>query len=279
MKEPKVGDDLLQIPADLESPPTSTGEPEPGRRVAQTLPAWKGSPVHHALYLPRDWQPDRRFPVIVEYAGNGGYRSDLGDVCTGRVEDSALGYGLSGGRGMIWACAPFVEDGCAGNATRWWGDRDLTVRYCVALVREICERWSGDAAAVFVAGFSRGALATSYIGLHDEEVASLWRGFIAHSHFDGAYEGWGYPECDRPSARRRLARLAGRPLFVSHEDSAGPGLPETRAWISDALSGDRATLGAVTFCPLPFRNHTDTWVLRDIPGRRALRAWLDRVLG
>ena len=264
--------------ADLTPPPTVAGDPAPGRRVAQTLAAWRGSPVRHTLFLPEDWRPDRRFPVIVEYAGNGGYRGELGDACTGRVEDSALGYGISAGRGLIWVCAPFVEAGARGNASAWWGDRELTVRYCVSLVREVCERWGGDPSAVFIAGFSRGALATSYIGLHDEEVASLWRGFIAHSHFDGAYEGWGYPECDRPSARRRLARLAGRPLFVSHEESPRQGLPETRAWIEEALAGDPASLDAVTFCPLPFPNHTDTWVLRDIPERRRLRAWFARVV-
>ncbi len=39
---------------------------------------------------------------------------------------------------------------------------------------------------------SRGAIATSYIGLADSEIASFWKGMIAHDHFDGE-RTWGYP--------------------------------------------------------------------------------------
>jgi hypothetical protein len=36
--------------------------------------------------------------------------------------------------------------------------------------------------------------------------------------------------------------------------------------------------GNFTFVPVPFRNHSDAWVLRDVPERRRLRAWLDAAL-
>jgi hypothetical protein len=270
--------ELSSIPADLVVPRAAAGVPAPGRRVPQTLPAWDGTEVHHALFLPEDWRPDRRFPVILEYAGNGGYRSEWGDLCTGRVEDCSLGYGISGGRGFLWVCAPFVDEEGRTNAIRWWGDLEATVRYCVELVRQVCERWGGDPSAVFLAGFSRGAIAASYVGLHDESIARLWRGFVAHSHYDGAGEGWGYPGCDRASARKRLARVAGRPQWVSHEQAPRLGLATTREWLEEALAEDPASLRAVTLCELPFRNHTDAWVLRDLPERRALREWVARVL-
>jgi hypothetical protein len=36
--------------------------------------------------------------------------------------------------------------------------------------------------------------------------------------------------------------------------------------------------GDFTFRTIPFRNHSDQWVLRDLPERKALRDWLARVL-
>jgi len=44
--------------------------------------------------------------VIVEYAGNGNYANKYGDVSSGEVEGSKLGYGISGGTGFIWICMP-----------------------------------------------------------------------------------------------------------------------------------------------------------------------------
>ncbi|MHC4200692.1 MAG: hypothetical protein ACYSU0_11930, partial [Planctomycetota bacterium] len=131
-----------------------------------------------------------------------------------------------------------------------------------------CRDYGGDPAAVLIAGFSRGAIACNFIGLHDDEIAGLWRGFIAHSHYDGVRK-WRYPGSDRRSAAERLKRLRGRPQFVSHEGS----VEATRKY----LEGTR-TDGAFTFLALPYRNHTDSWVLRDIPERKALREWVGRVL-
>ena len=36
--------------------------------------------------------------------------------------------------------------------------------------------------------------------------------------------------------------------------------------------------GNFTFQAMSFGNHTDTWVLRDIPERRAVREWFSHVL-
>ena len=117
---------------------------------------------------------------------------------------------------------------------------------------------------MFLAGFSRGAIACNYIGLRNDAIASLWRGFICHSHYDGV-RMWGYPESDRASAAARLARLKGRPQFISQEGS----FAATKAYLAEACPG-----GRFTFVALPYRNHADAWTLRDIPARAALRAWL-----
>ena len=259
--------DIGSVAPDLTVPAATSEAPAAGRRVRMTLPSYAGTEVHHTLYLPTDWRADKRFPVIVEYAGNGAYSNRYGDVSDGTVEGSRLGYGASGGRGFIWVCAPYVSPDRARNQATWWGDVEASVGYCTGVVAEVCAAYGGDPSAVFIAGFSRGAIACNYIGLHNDAVASLWRGFICHNHNDGVRE-WGYAASDRASAATRLARLKGRPQFISHEGSP----QETQAYLKAACPD-----GCFTFVPLAFRNHTDAWTLRDIPERAALRAWLARV--
>jgi hypothetical protein len=268
---PRSGDglpDIRSVPQDLVTPRMAQAPPAPGKRVKQTAARYLGTEVYHALYLPVDWQEGKRYPVIVEYAGNGPYRNAHGDVCSGRVEDCNLGYGISGGSGFIWVCLPYVSPDHTHNQLRWWGDVEATVDYCQAVVSTICREYGGDPSALLLAGFSRGAIACNYIGLHDDEIARLWLGFIAHSHYDGV-RAWGYCEDDRRSAKRRLERLQGRPQFISHEGS----VEETRRLLQESGAN-----GAFTFQPLPYRNHTDAWVLCDIPERQALREWVRDVL-
>jgi hypothetical protein len=263
--------DLRAVPPDLIVPPVESRAPAPGRRVRMTTGGWENTAVHHALYLPSDWKPGASFPVIVEYAGNGGYSSPFGDVSNGTVEGSSLGYGLTAGRGAIWVCMPFVE--CAGerkcNAVTWWGNVDETVRYCIATVHDVCRRFGGDPKRVILAGFSRGAIACNYIGLHDETIAALWRAFFCHSHYDGLNESWPYPGADRASALVRLRRLRGRPQWISHEESV--------AATEGYLQGT-SVKGDFTLQAIPIRNHSDQWMLRDVPARAAARLWLQRVL-
>src|SRR5439155_3747591 len=101
----------------------------------------------------------------------------FGDVSLGTVEGSNLGYGLSGGSNFLWLCLPYVKvaGGRKENAITWWGDMEETVRYCKQSVRWVCEQFGGDTNRVVLAGFSRGAIAGNFIGLHDDEIAELWR--------------------------------------------------------------------------------------------------------
>jgi hypothetical protein len=261
--------DLSGIPRDLSVPPLSDTPPSPGKRVVQSLLDYRGTQVHHTLYLPIDWTPDQKHPVIVEYAGNGGYRNAYGDVSTGKVEDCVLGYGIGGGKDFIWVVLPFVSEDGTENQLLWWGSVERTVQYCKEAVGHICEHWGGDPERLVLCGFSRGAIAGNFIGLHDDEIASLWRGFLCHSHYDGVKE-WKYEGSDRESARVRLARLRGRPVFISHEGSTSL----TRDYLKEA-----APAGNFTFVDLPFRNHSAEWVLRDIPERKILREWVRTTLG
>jgi hypothetical protein len=258
--------DLRSIPPDLVTPAMTDAAPAAGRRVREAVNGYDARAVYHALYLPTDWRPGKKFPVIFEYAGNGGYSNRFGDVSTGRPEGSNLGYGASGGTNFIWVCLPCVAvtNGQKQLALKWWGDAEETVRYAKLAVRHAAERYGGDTNALFLAGFSRGAIACNFLGLHDDEIAPLWRGFICHSHYDGV-RAWPYAGSDRASAPARLGRLGGRPQWISHEGS----VDGTRAYLKAAgVNGD------FTFVPLPWRNHTDEWVLRPLPERERLRAWL-----
>lgn len=88
---------------DLKTPSMESGSPAPGRRVKMVAPAYRGTDVYHTLYLPTDWKKGQKYPVIIEYAGNK-YKTSKGTV-----EGSNLGYGISGGKGAIWVCMPFVD--------------------------------------------------------------------------------------------------------------------------------------------------------------------------
>lgn len=254
--------DLAEMVPDLEVPAIVAGEPGPGKRVVQVDAKFQHTQVHHLLYLPRDWRAGEKYPVFVEYAGNA-WKSSLGTV-----EGSSLGYGLSGGVGAIWVCLPFVDVVMGENAKSWWGDVEATVEYCLRTITRICERYGGDPTHLFIGGFSRGAIASNYIGLHNDEIASLWHGFICHSHYDGVRE-WDYDGSGRRSASERLERLDARPQFISHEVSVS----ETKDYLKEAYPQ-----GNFTFLDLPFPEHTDKWVLFDIPERRMLRDWFDKAL-
>lgn len=269
--------DLSSFRQDLTPPAMTNDAPAAGKRVRLTLPRYRGTDVHLSLYLPTDWEPGRRYPVIIEYAGNGGYRSKHGDVSTGRVEDSSLGFGLAGPQGAIWACLPYVDVTHQKNEIRWWGDLPATVAFCKEVVALLCRDFGGDPRALVICGFSRGAIACNVIGLHDDEIAALWRAFIPVSHYDGA-RTWPYAGSDPASARQRLRRLQGRPVLVMHEiHDVAPGT-YTIVDTMNYLAGSGLPLANFRFQAIGIRNHTDRWTLFDLPERKIARDWLAAVL-
>jgi len=270
MRTTKQLPDLSTVRKDLRVPAAKRAKPAAGVRSLQTTQGWKGTRVHHTLYLPRNWKPGKKYPVLVDYPGNGNYRNEFGDVSDGTVEGCCLGYGISGARDFIWICMPFVEKagGRKQNAVKWWGSLAETKRYCIATVRDVCERFGGDEEAVVLCGFSRGSIACNYIGLRDDRIAKLWRAFICHSHYDGV-RSWAHRDWGRAAAHKRLKRLGGRPQFISHEGS----IDAIKRW----LRRTRLT-GRWTVERLPFRNHSAEWTLRDVPLRRKVRKWLAAVL-
>ena len=256
-------------------PEMTIGMPQPGNRVKIITPEYVGTDVHHSLYLPIDWQPNKKYPVMVEYTGN----YDPFSGSTGKVQDAHLGYGLCGLKGWIWVILPFIEKDHKQNAVKWWGAKEATIEYCKVNVPRICEDFNGDIKNVFICGFSRGAIAVNYIGLADDEISALWRGFIAHDHYDGVKEDWPYPGADRSSALKRLKRLQGRSqLICANKNSFAR---QTRKYLTHYQH-----LGKFSFIDIPISKlfkipndyfispHTDLWMCKDSKYRKLIRQWL-----
>ncbi len=287
--------DILTMPPALENPMLSTGDPAPGKQVLQFLPRYAGTEVAHALYLPTDWSLGKRFPVLIEYRGN-----------KHRVKDrGGLGYGISGGKGFIWAVLPFVSLDHKQDMDWWWGDVGATVAYAKEAVPAVCRQWGGDPAQVILVGHSRGAIACNYIGLHDDQIAKLWRAMIPISHYDDGHVGWGMTSEEQAGCTKRLCRLGSIPQYLCGEYH----LPEnhTDAKILERVRADRLTTfeaakqklrlvpmidqegtrkfvttnypqGHYTFAALPYVNHTPDYLLRDIPERQQVWDWVQKVL-
>lgn len=273
-----------QVEPDVLLPPLSSLPPAAGRRVLVQLPESGSAACYHTLSLPTDWQPDRRYPVLAEWAGNGPYRGANGDTNSGRVEDATLAQGLAGTDGMIVLGLPFLDGAGQHNVTQWWGtppiyDHALSVDYAKRVLRDVCERFGGDPERVVLVGFSRGSIACNALGLADDEIASLWKSSICFSHYDGM-RIWPFPQSTADAARDRLGRLHGRSQLILAEsmaekpaDAPHPTLVATRRYLDEADAD-----GAFTFVETGFVNHDDDWALRPSPARQETRQWLSDML-
>jgi predicted esterase len=241
-------------------PPMTEGEPMPGKFVKQQSEEFRGTGVHHGLYLPTNWQPGRTYPVIVEYAPN------RWEELTGKVEDCRLGFHLSGGRDFIWGVFPYVDPTKKENVVWWWGSEDATIEYCLTNLRRICTQFGGDPNAVLFTGFSRGAIAAGYLALRHDSIADVWLGFLPHSHIDG---GRFTPD----GARERLGRTRGRPTFVTYgSDDDGKNESPKGARILRELGFP------VVERELAGLKHTDRFLEADSLVRREMRNWIAAVL-
>ena len=270
--------------ATLTVPALSSGAPSAGKRVAITPPEYDGTSVFHTIYLPEDWKPDGEpLPIIFEYTGN--YFPGSGS--TGRCEDAALGYCLSGGK-YIWVSLPYVSEDHRENEITWWGDVDATVEYAKQNVPRILREFNADDDLVFLCGFSRGAIGVNFIGLHDDEIAGLWDAFISHDHFDGVRQwrntSWGTPlERYRSAARLRLNRVQSRPYLVSQNGTRYGTETYLRSVLSDINHFSFNVIDAQKiFGEFPNAiaktGHTDRWALLPSPDRTRAWMWMNQTV-
>ena len=282
-----VAEDLIDVSSsvELDVPELTIGSPEAGKRVRITPPEYAGTEVFHTLYLPPHWRRDgERLPIIFEYTGN--YFPQSGS--TGEPENASLGYGLSAGR-YIWVALPYINESGDDNQITWWGDEEATVDYAKRHVPVIIQEFHADPNAVFLCGFSRGAIGVNYLGLHDDEVAKLWTAFITHDHFDGVRSwgktAWGSPlEVYRQSAAERLRRVGGRPYLVSQQGAVGAARDFIRSALEDThnFSFQAIDVGEI-FGTFPNSvaksSHTDRWLIRPSRFREQTWRWMNEAAG
>lgn len=260
-------------------PELTLGQPKAGKRVKVVTEEFVGTKVYHTLYLPKHWHEGIHcIPIVFEYTGNKWAPGNS----TGRVEDAKLGFGYSQGR-FIWVSLPYVEKNKFENALVWWGDIEATAQYALINVPDIIQSYGADPNAVFLVGFSRGAIGVNFIGLRSDNISKLWSAFVIHDHFDGLREWenttWGTPYQDyRKTARNRLQRVDGRPYMITSKS-----LDSTRKFIEDSLNDSNNFYYAETNMrkvdnPLAISEHNDTWMLVDNPFRKRVWRWINNVV-
>lgn len=253
----------------LEVPPVIAGPPVAGRRARFSVMLGEanatsgsqaaGRAAEAILYLPEDWRPDSRHPVIVEFPGNIFFVP--GCYSTGRPEQCVIGYGMTSGRAAIWISLPFVD--ASGNvAENGWGDPDATADLCLRAVEQVCTQLGGDRERLVLTGFSRGAIACGFIGLRNDGIAGLWRGLHCCQHYDG--DGWNGATLD--GAVERARRFRGAAVF--HTDNAPERIRPLEEPLGVPVTIVKSSLGA----------HATAMFLDDRESTRRLRAWYDELM-
>jgi hypothetical protein len=265
--------DIATVEPDMIVPSCLEEEPNAGKRVFCRLPNSQSPNVYHCLYLPIDWKPGIKYPILVEWGGNR-YRSVTNDESTGKPEDTCLGYGLSAGKACIWLSVPFLSSQGNQIASTWWGeppeyDSKATLTYCKQALEDTCQRFGGDQERAILCGFSRGAIACNHLGLDNDKFASLWRAMFIYSHYDGIRK-WSFPNSIGQPAIDRLQRLGIREQFVCDENLNQ--LQQIEAHIKQYLPNAN-----ITYQHTGFRNHSDRWILRPSEARIKARQWLQEI--
>ena len=117
----------------LEVPNVEFSKPKAGKRVAYNLN--EDSNLYSVLYLPKNYKPYKKYPVIVEFPGNIYYTNTV--YSTGKPEHCVIGYGITKGKDAIWVSMPFVDYKKDEIAVSGWGNPDDTADYTVKVVTKI----------------------------------------------------------------------------------------------------------------------------------------------
>jgi hypothetical protein len=244
----------------LEIPDMTDGSPAPGRRVRYRLAADAKNEIYCALYLPPDWKPGKRYPVIAEFPGNIFYSAK---ACwsTGRPEQCQMGYGMSSGTGAIWVSLPFVDRKNEEIAESGFGSNkgEDTTAHTLAVIKDICRNWGGDRENLFLCGFSRGSIACGYIGLRNDKISKLWKGIVGCQHYDGS----NWRESNMEDAVQRAPRFSGKAIFQvdNSQEKYQPVVDATDPSVK--WTWTRSALGY----------HATAMFLDDRPAMKQLRPW------
>jgi hypothetical protein len=248
-------------PGRMDVPGVEDSAPAPGKRVRYRLAGDVKSAIYSVLNLPEDWQPGMKYPVIVEYPGNVFYAPAC--YSTGLPDQCVIGYGMTKGKGAICLGMPFVDRATGKVVENGWGNADDTADHVMGMVAEVCAKFGGDRENVVLTGFSRGAIACGFIGLRNDRIATLWKGFHACQHYDGA--NWN--GSTMPGAIERATRFQGKAVFQTDnpQDKFQPVMDAMKTKVTWAQSG------------LGF--HSTAMFLDDRPSTQQLREWFWQLVG
>jgi hypothetical protein len=242
-------------PGRIDVPAVEDAVPAPGKRVRYRLNGDEKSAIYSIVQLPQDWQSGRRYPVIVELPGN----IYIAPACysTGLPDQCVIGHGITKGKGAICLGLPFVDRKADAIVENGWGNPDDTAEYVMRMVETVCQQFGGDRKNVVLTGFSRGAIACGYIGLRNDRIAGLWKGFHACQHYDGG--GWN--GATLPGALERAVRFQGKSVFQTDNPQ------EKYQPVMDAMKTH------ATWAQSGLNFHSTAMFLDDRPSTQQLRKW------
>lgn len=174
-------------------------------------------PTEYYLYLPRDYTPDREWPLFVGIHGFGGDGTDCLEMWQAYADDE----------GFILVC-PSLADESGG----WYQDQgERTVKEVIQRVREECHTQE----RVFLAGFSAGATFVQGFAFANPDAATAVAVLSAGSYYEPNPYARHIPFLVVIGDQDNAASLKGANLFVealkndafSVEWHILPGVPHT----------------------------------------------------
>ncbi len=238
--------DAAKMAARYRVPPILDEAPAEGKRTWRALEKYSGTSLKHVISLPENFDPAKKYPIIVEYTGNVYYNAYVFCHSTGYASQANMAAGLSRGEDYICLVLPFVSPDGLREQFDAWGDPEATVQYCLDALADAYQNYSGDKSAVFFTGFSRGRFSMNYIGLRGEEISKVWLGFVGYNPFKPAAEQDDWNEARTGWDERADASRGKIPYFVSdpawtnvHVDTQyledSQSTLATKAWMADVL--------------------------------------------
>lgn len=240
----------------LTVPEIEEGVPEAGKRVKIYLPEYPEA--YYVLFLPYNFTDTTKLPIIFESPGN-----VYQEVSNGLPDSACLGYGISFGMDYIWVCVPFIDNTGYILRSYWGKDPSSIVDFWLAVLNDLNARFCIDNDKIVLSGFSRGAVSTSYIGNYNDEIASKWAAYFAHSHFDGCCQTL------LGNTNERIARIQKKKVLISvgEQDIAKKC---SRGAYENLLKGGYS----VTYIEVPDLDHSPFWILEDSESAEEARNWL-----
>lgn len=246
--------------AHLIVPSLSEGEPSAGKKVRVYL----AESLYYTVYLPYEYDSYKKWPVIFELPG--AKYSAKGYELSGYPDEITMGYGLSKGKDYILVCAPILYDK---NKINFWDACKRNPEWLknttdcwLTILNDLNHRFSIDNDNIILCGFSRGAIATIYIGNSTDEISKKWKAYYAHDWFDGG-EGIDI-RLDRTNNKRVL--------ITCREGWCAPWQLSMNAY--KYLLKKK---WPVTFFDIPNISHTTNWLLEDSDYANRARIWLMEV--